>query len=293
MGGSAQPWVVVGYDGTANGRTAVLVAAREAGRRDRPLRIVTVVEPTTVGVLPRARYGEGAIGAAAEMLAVATEIVRAIRPPTIHDSEVAFGDPVTELVARSLGAELLVVGRGQASPVRTALFGSVAMGVMAEANCPVLVVGESAGDQADGGAVVVGVDGHPESAEALEVAFAEASLCGATLVAVHAWHLPTSAGPGDMLPLVYAPEELERDETSMLHDAVRPFRERYPSVPVKEIAAEAPALRALLDAAVGARMLVVGSRGRGPLKGLLLGSLGQSAVRHAEVPVLIARHHKS
>lgn len=292
MSGSPQPWVVVGYDGSPNGRTAVLVAAREAGRRDRPLRILTVVRPESVGIVPRPRYPEGAIAAAAELLAAATDIVRATRPPTIHDSEVLFGDPVAELVAKSVGAELLVVGRGHASPVQT-LLGSVAIGVMAEAECPVLVVGESAGDQAEGGTVVVGVDGQPESADALDVAFAEASLCGATLVAVHAWHLPTSAGPGDMLPLVYAPTELERDETSVLHEALRPLRERYPSVPVSEIATEAPALRALLDAAAGARLLVVGSRGRGPLRGLLLGSLGQSAVRHASVPVLVARHHKS
>jgi nucleotide-binding universal stress UspA family protein len=292
MSGSAQPRVVVGYDGTANGRTAVQVAAREAARRDRPLLILTVVQPEIVGVLPRARYPEGAIGAAAELLAVATDIVRASGPPTVHDSEVLFGDPVAELVSGADGAELLVVGRGRASPAQT-LLGSVAIGVMAEATCPVLVVGDSTGRQSDGGTVVVGVDGRPESVEALEVAFAEAALSGATVVAVHAWHLPTSVGPGDMLPLVYASTELESDETSVLHDAVRPFRERYPCVPVSEVATEAPALRALLDAARGARMLVVGSRGRGPLKGLLLGSLGQSAVRHSSVPVLIARTHES
>jgi nucleotide-binding universal stress UspA family protein len=91
-----------------------------------------------------------------------------------------------------------------------------------------------------------------------------------------------------MLPLVYAPDELQRDEAAMLEETMRPFRERYPHVPVTQLTAETSPSRALVEAAAGARMLVLGSRGRGPLKGLLLGSVGQWAVRHAPCPVLIA-----
>jgi nucleotide-binding universal stress UspA family protein len=267
----------------------VAVAAVEAARRGHPLRILHVLQPETVGMLPRPRYRPGAISGAAELLAQAADLARDAAGIDA-DTEVLFGDPADELVDRSARVELMVVGRGNADPLHTVL-GSTAMGLMTHAQCPVLVVGDAPAD-ADGGRVVVGVDGREESAEALELAFAEAQLRAATLVAVHAWHFPRSSGPGDMLPLVYAPDELERDEAAVLEDAVRPFRERYPSVPVTQLTAETSPTRALVEATAGARMLVLGSRGRGPVKGLLLGSVGQWAVRHAPCPVLIAHTRK-
>lgn len=272
MGRPDRSAIAVGFDGTESGRAAVSLAADEAARRTRTLRILHVVQ------------SESAISAAAELLAQAADLAREHSVAEV-DTEVLIGDPVEQFVERSAGFDLLVVGRGQADPVHTVL-GSVAIGVMARAHCPVLVVGESMAN-AEGGTVVVGVDEHG-AAEALELAFVEARNRGASVVAVHAWHYPESSGVGNMLPLVYAPDEFAREQTSVLHEAVRPFRERFPAVPVTEVPTESSATRALLEAAADARMLVLGSRERGPIKGLLLGSVGQWAVRHAPCPVLIA-----
>ena len=129
--------------------------------------------------------------------------------------------------------------------------------------------------------IVVGVDGSAGSRRALRRAAEEAAAHGAALEVVLAWNLldevtATSFDPkyGD----ARARTDLEQIVAAELGDDAAGTTLR--------IANDLPA-RALLAAAEGAWMVVVGSRGFGGFKGLLLGSVSQQVAHHAPCPVLI------
>jgi nucleotide-binding universal stress UspA family protein len=139
------------------------------------------------------------------------------------------------------------------------------------------------------GRIVVGVDGSPESKAALQWAAAEGCLRQAVVEAVHAWEFPalavTSYG-GAALPVI-APEDIENAAQQLLRDTVASVGE--PGCDVKTALVRGHAANALLAAAEGADLLVVGSRGRGGFTGLLLGSVSNHVVHHATCPVVVVR----
>ena len=133
--------------------------------------------------------------------------------------------------------------------------------------------------------IVVGVDGSEGAQRALRFAIGEARRRGASLEVVHAWHVPYAAAgpyvPGPMLDP--APiEELERWTLARAVDA-----EDTSGVEVHRALVCDTASRALIDAAKGADLLVVGTRGRGGFVGLLLGSVSQTVTHHAPCPVVV------
>lgn len=131
--------------------------------------------------------------------------------------------------------------------------------------------------------VVVGVDGSTESIEALREGRAMAELMQAPLLVVAAWQWP--AASGELPELVgYNPEQEARqrlDET--LGEA---FGDGLPERLETTVQRGQPA-QVLTELSRGARMLVVGSRGRGGFRGLLLGSVSSAVGAHASCPVLI------
>jgi nucleotide-binding universal stress UspA family protein len=134
--------------------------------------------------------------------------------------------------------------------------------------------------------VVAGVDDEETAATAvLSAAFAEAAARGAELLAVRAygdgWR-EARAQRSDP-----AREEADRRAADALDRAVRPWRERYPDVVARPLAVRGAPRRTVLDAAHGAGLLVVGSRGLGAVTGALLGSVSRAAVHAAACPVLI------
>jgi nucleotide-binding universal stress UspA family protein len=138
-----------------------------------------------------------------------------------------------------------------------------------------------------GGPIVVGVDGSDGSKLALRWAVQEARWRGAKVVAVGAWEYPyIYAGPADMVPLTpwkeQGPEVLQ-----MLNAEIAAVLAEESPVEVEARVEEGPAARVLLDAAEGAALLVVGSRGRGGFRGLLLGSVSMQCAHHASCPVVI------
>jgi nucleotide-binding universal stress UspA family protein len=138
--------------------------------------------------------------------------------------------------------------------------------------------------------IVVGVDGSPSARAALKWAVRQAALTGSTLEAVIAWHYPSMYGGFGMAP-VSAVDVVNFDEiaaktlTEEIAEAVDPAN----SVQVTAKVAEGNPAQVLLDAAEGADLLVVGSRGRGGFTGALLGSVSQHCANHASCPVVIIR----
>lgn len=140
--------------------------------------------------------------------------------------------------------------------------------------------------------IVVGVDGSPQARAALEWAAAEARLRGAKLRVVHAWHLPAATyGSGGFVPPVGMEweDDLQAAARTGLDKAVDDASELLAGIDVERQLGEGPAAAVLTQAAEGADMLVVGSRGLGGFKELLLGSVGHQTAQHASCPVVIVR----
>lgn len=133
--------------------------------------------------------------------------------------------------------------------------------------------------------VVVGVDGSPSSRAALCWAAEQAALTSAELEAVIGWSYPTSYGFPVIADVDWASSAqkiVETEVTEVLGDKPATIRvlEGHPA-------------RVLLDAADGADLLVVGSRGHGGFAGLLLGSVSEYVVTHATCPVVVVRAPKT
>jgi nucleotide-binding universal stress UspA family protein len=131
--------------------------------------------------------------------------------------------------------------------------------------------------------VIVGVDGSPHSAAALRWALADAAEHAGEVTAVLAWQLPFLSIPG-----AFDRGELEQTYKEFLLKTVAEIAPA-PQVPVLTLVAEGDPIEALITAAKDADLLVLGTRGRSPFAGLLLGSVSQACAAHASCPVVLVK----
>ena len=284
--------VVAGVDGSECGLQAVRWAAAEAVRRRRPLRLVAahawpaggLVGDPGLGVDPRAVVRDVVLG---HLDVAAREAVHVAGNLSVERVEVT-GFPERVLEAESRRAELVVVGDRGLGGFTGLLIGSVGVALAAHAACPVVVVRGAEPDQAAPlpEPVVVGVDGSPESEGALAFAFAAADLRRVPLVAVHAWwDLVVEPTMGPLVDW----DAVEADEHEVLAERLAGWAEMYPDVPVRRLVVRDRPARALVEESGRSQLVVVGSRGRGGLRGMLLGSVSQALLHHAHCPVAVVR----
>lgn len=131
--------------------------------------------------------------------------------------------------------------------------------------------------------IVVGVDGSEQSAVALRHAVRLADALHARVEAVAAWHAPTNVGWGS-LPDDFRPDQ---DAAACVEQVLQAVlgAERPASVTTRVVEGQPAAV--LIGCSRDAQMLVVGSRGRGGFRGLLLGSVSSACAEHAACPVLV------
>ena len=145
--------------------------------------------------------------------------------------------------------------------------------------------------QVSAGRIVVGVDGSPSSRAALAWAVGQAELTGASVDAVTAWHYPVMVGGYAWAPVSVLDQSADfaaiaaKELTEAISETVDPDSEVKVSTSVQEC----NAAQVLLEAADGAGLLVVGSRGHGGFAGALLGSVSQHCAHHAPCPLVIIR----
>ncbi len=280
--------VVVGIDGSSAAVDAVHWASAQALRDNVPVRLVHaytlpigfptgVTEEESVLAAIRER-GRGWLAAAA---AAATEVLPAER---VETALTAAATPAG-LLRESETASLVVLGNKGRNLLTGMLAGSTSVAVAGHAHCPVVLVRGTAPP----GPVVVGVDGTPASEPAIAFAFAEASARGARLVALHAWadSVFDSALAGSGAPLDFDRDRQVAEEA--LAERLAGWQEKYPDVEVeRELVHDRPN-RALRRCARTAQLLVVGRRGHGGFRDLVLGSNSQHVVHHADCPVAVLR----
>jgi nucleotide-binding universal stress UspA family protein len=134
--------------------------------------------------------------------------------------------------------------------------------------------------------IVVGLDGSDSSNAALAWAVKQARYTGAAVEAVTAWEFGLTYGvpPTAAFDIDYAGIAAD-----MAADAIAGVSSPGEPVKIRSKVAEGHPAQVLLEAAEGAELLVVGSRGRGGFTGALLGSTSQHCAQHASCPVVIIR----
>ena len=149
------------------------------------------------------------------------------------------------------------------------------------------------------GRIVVGVDGSEGSRQALRWAVEETRLRGASLEVIHAYehHLSWLGYGAEESMSAAAVEAMHQDMETAAREAARRAQALVdrmveglegPEVTATAVESSHPA-QALVAHSKGADLLVVGSRGRGGFKSLMLGSVSQQCAHHAECPVVIIR----
>ncbi|MEQ0557978.1 universal stress protein [Amycolatopsis sp. NEAU-NG30] len=268
MTATAHRPVLAGVDASAASIAAVRWAAREAGRRDTTLRLLHACVFDSAS--PRDQ-DELLLEHVHRFLRRAAAVAREWAPGVRIETAVRLGLAADLLLADAADAALIVLGSHGLGGLRGALIGSVALRVAAEASCPVVVVpGHQPGRT---GPVVAGVDASESSEHALRFAFEEAAVTRAPVLVVHAWH----DGDGDGVA-----------EQQELDTRVASWRAKYPDLEVfTQAVRDRDPARALRHAAPDARLVVVGTRGRGPVTGGVLGSTGNALLAHAACPVAV------
>ncbi|WP_063890800.1 universal stress protein [Sciscionella sediminilitoris] len=193
--------------------------------------------------------------------------------------------PGEALVALSGFARTVVLGATGYGGFPGILAGSTTEAVATHAHCPVVVVRGrgTAGSLPEEGPVVLGVDEWHATDRAIAAAFDEAAWLDAPLVAVHAW---TVAEYG-AYPAGTGTESMITERRRFLATRLARWQEKYPDVRVEQVVAHNRTRRQLLEWSGRARLLVVGSHGRGAFSGLVLGSVSRAMVYHAQSPVLV------
>ncbi len=285
--------VVVGVDGSESALRAVRWAAGQANVRNVRLRLVHAFELPSrqpFGTAEEEGIRDVLHAQGERWLAVTRDAAVEAAPGLAVDVLSADAPPAELLVTESATASLVVLGSRGLGGFTGLLIGSTAIKVAGHARCPMVVVCGS-GPVPMTGPVVVGVDGTVTSDSAVAFAFAEAAARGAELVAVHSWTEPAVHSAVAAGALVMDYEAMVTDAKNVLAEQLAGWRDKYPDVHVTSSVVHDSPARALLAKASGAALVVVGTRGRGGFRSLVLGSTSQQLLHHAPCPVVVVRPH--
>lgn len=293
---SSEDIIVVAVDGSKASHQAVRWAANTATKRGVPLRLATSY------TMPQYLYAEGMVPPqelfddlqeeAMEKIDEAKKVAREVNGELKVGHTIAEGSPIDMLLDMSKESIMIVMGSRGLGGLSGMVMGSVSAAVVSHASCPVVVVREDnpVNEDTKYGPVVVGIDGSEVSEQATALAFAEADVRDAELIAVHTWmDMQVQASLAGLSAAQQQWEEVEKQQADLLEERLQGFIEKHPSVDVKKVITRDRPVRALVEAAEGAQLLVVGSHGRGGFKGMLLGSTSRALLQSAPCPMMVVR----
>ncbi|WP_427016177.1 universal stress protein [Pseudarthrobacter sp. P1] len=300
--------IVVGIDGSDQSTCALVWAAREAERRNKPLHLVTAYSVPIFAASGLdggyATVDDDVIRDGAE--AVLHEAATKVSGYNVDlDARVENGDAAGVLLEMSETAELLVFGsRGRGGFVGR-LLGSVSSALPAHSKCPTVTIpiscaerlgqpaparrerGDKHPDVAVENVVTVGVDGSATARMAVLVAAEQAQRSGRTLRVICA--IPPYTGSLAWIPAPLDREALFKDIGVQLDAGQAWLRSHFPDLPVDVQLLEGPPVEVLIEASRSSELVVLGTRGRGGFAGMLLGSTTDGVLHHAKGPVMVVR----
>ncbi|MFI5615732.1 universal stress protein [Amycolatopsis sp. NPDC051903] len=273
---AAHAAVVAGVDESEAALAAVRWAAEEAANRRCRLLLfhAGMFDTADLGRHEHTKYAPLPLEGAHRWLKRAAWVAEATAPGVPVEYLVRLGIAGELLVELSGEAELLVLGSHSIGGLRGVAIGSIALRVAASAHCPVVVV---RGRVKPDGPVVAGFDGDDR---VLEFAFEAAQSRRVPVVAVHAWHEGLMAEPE-------VAEAAERSERQALRHRVETLSGRYPEVTARSRAVRDHSAAQALMSFDDAQLVVIGTRGRGPVAGGLFGSTGNRLLTQSSCPVAV------
>jgi nucleotide-binding universal stress UspA family protein/anti-anti-sigma regulatory factor len=272
----------------SRGRAIARIAGVLATRLDARVLLTTVEQPIPKTVsgddaTPRLlRHGRSVLGSAARELDQPTEL------------RVLLGEPAERLLAAAEreAAQLVVVSAPpRRPPAHTMLLGNVHLALASAAPCPVVVIPEDVSTIRAEGPIVCGVDGSGQSRAAAQVAANLAGRLDSRLLLVHAAAGLPAAAPG--VSGGHGTADGRRDDAAarILQHTAQRLRGTAPNYLLVEHGPAAERLAAVADRE-RAQLLVTGSRGRGPITSVLLGSVASKLTSTATQPlVIVPAHH--
>lgn len=287
--------IAVGFQDSPDTNRALEWAAQAAVANDEPLKIISVGPNGAFGDFT----GSSVVIDAEVMRSAAVEIAEegARRARELGAKEITVegivGNAAEGIVEAAEGARVLVMGNRGRGPLLSALLGSVSYAVTAHAPCPVIVVRESAPLPDADHRIVVGYDDSEPAQKARDYGVFLSELHDAPVHFVRAWSdtaaalAATSYVDGAALAIsdTQAREETKADLQRMIDDLAA----EHPKARISGELAEGDAAHAITEAAQGAGLVVVGTRGRGGFKGMMLGSVSHGLLHSAPCPVAIVR----
>jgi nucleotide-binding universal stress UspA family protein len=275
--------VVAGVDGSEGSLRAVEWAALEARRHGAPLRIVSVP-----ALLPHVSADGPVPETVADLLyrqsrrALAEAVARAneIAAGQCVDAELLTGPPAVTVAQSGSGAVMLVVGARGSGGFAAMILGSVSRYTAMQAPCPVVVVREET--SAVHREVVIGIRDPRDADATLAYAFDEAELRHAALTAVHScsWLHADTGSPADT-------ERIAAQADLDLTEALRPWRDKYPAVPVwQDVVHDHPA-HVLASYSARADLVVIGRHDERHWAHPAVGGIQHALLGHARGPVAI------
>jgi len=276
---------IIGVDGSEQSRVALDWGLARAAHTGAAVELLHVADDSflseSVAFLSEAQEASEQMLQAEREYAIATGFTGTITGTAV------VGHPIAEVEEASKRADLVVLGAHAGSRLAGSFLGTRAVKIAAVAHCPVAVVPfEQSGTPAPG--VVVGVDGSEPSQTAVAFAAEEASRRGVPLIAVYAWMPPLTPG----LEYLWS-EELVESQRAAAEEAIAigtaGLATRYPDLHIDRRIVQAPPVSALLQASEDADLIVVGSRGRGGLSRLLLGSVSHGVLQSLPRTTVVTR----
>jgi nucleotide-binding universal stress UspA family protein len=274
--------LIVGYDASAEAQDALELGKSLAALADAEL-ILAAVLP-----LKDEAIGVEARGDPDRLFEAVLPRLTGLNVKTRAVSGKPAADALREL-AEHEGANAIMLGSTHRGPVGRIYPGSVAERLLHGAPCAVAVAPRGFAARAGGEprVLAVGFDASPESQAALELAGELAAAAEATLrvVAVHEPFTATSAGIAPMGTYDVGAVTQREAMQERLDEALAglPAELRAKGLLLKGGAAE----ELLKETELGVDLLVMGSRGHGPLGRVLLGAVSAKVVRSASCPVLV------
>lgn len=267
--------IVVGIDGSDQADRAVSWAASDALCKGSPLHIVH-----------GHRSPNGRPGAAAEverLLVMAKSRAAEGRPGLAVTAEWTIDRPEIALATHAKRSAEIVIGHRGRDGFQGLLLGSVGLRLAGQVPGPVVVVRGTLGQVH--GTVAVGIDAFAVSEAALDYACRTAAASGSRLVVVEVWQPPAANSAFTKHVVADAAEQLSR--------LMRPWRDRFPELPIEEKIILGRPLKVLVGLSAEVDLLVVGSRGMHTVQSAIMGSVSHGVMHYAHCPVAVVRPRSS
>lgn len=275
--------IVLGVPSTGPMNDALGWAVRRAVRLKSPLILVHTLDD--YWVTPDLPYYDDLMRHGRDLLEEAATQASELAASVKVSTRLLLGETARVLSDLSENSSLVVVGTHQLGRLEGHIFGALSLNVAAAAVCPVAVIPHLSQEGRSG--VVVGIDGSAHSLSSVAFAAKEADRLGEELHAVYSSESPNPRLRGG-IPQDALTRRIQEEERVILAESVAGLTGKYPDLVVHQhFELTASPADALVSAASRAKLLVVGRRGRGKLRRLLLGSVSRSVVWHIQCPTIV------